>query len=64
VIYNCAISESLGGNKMAKNPRIPITITKEMKDYFEKESLRTGLSQSTLIFMIVSKEFEKIKGKE
>lgn len=49
---------------MAKNPRIPITITKEMKDYFEKESLRTGLSQSTLIFMIISKEFEKIKSKE
>lgn len=48
---------------MAKNPRIPIKLTEEMKRYFEEESLRTGLSQSTLIFMIVSKEFEKIKKK-
>lgn len=39
-------------------------LTKEMKEYFEKESERTGLSQSALIFMILNKEFEKIKKKE
>lgn len=49
---------------MAKKPRIPVMLTKEMKEYFEKESERTGLSQSALIFMILNKEFEKIKKKE
>lgn len=44
-------------------PRIPITITKEMKKYFEEESKKTGISQSALIVMMLSKEFEKIKKK-
>lgn len=48
---------------MAKNPRIPITLTKEMKEYFEKESERTGLSQSALIVLMLRKQFEKIKKK-
>lgn len=42
-------------------PRIPITITEEMKKYFEEQSRKTGLSQSALIVMMLSKEFEKIK---
>ncbi len=45
-------------------PRIPITITEEMKKYFEEESKKTGISQSALIVMMLSKEFEKIKKKE
>lgn len=45
-------------------PRIPITITYEMKKYFEEESKKTGISQSALIVMMLSKEFEKIKKKE
>lgn len=51
----------LGGVYM---PRIPITITEEMKKYFEEESKKTGISQSALIVMMLSKEFEKIKKKE
>lgn len=35
-----------------------------MKKYFEEQSKRTGLSQSALIVMMLSKEFEKIKKKE
>lgn len=42
-------------------PRIPITITEEMKRYFEEESKKTGISQSALIVMMLSKEFERIK---
>lgn len=49
---------------MAKNPRIPITLPKEMKEYFEEESKRTGLSQSALIVFILRREFEKIKKKK
>lgn len=45
-------------------PRIPITITEEMKRYFEEQSKKTGISQSALIVMMLSKEFEKIKKKE
>lgn len=44
-------------------PRIPITITEEMKRYFEEQSKKTGISQSALIVMMLSKEFEKIKKK-
>lgn len=47
-----------------KNPRIPVRLTEEMKEYFEKESLRTGLSQSTLIFMVLRDYFENLKKKE
>ena len=46
---------------MAKNPRIPITLPKEIKEYFEEESKRTGLSQSSLIVFILRQYFEKIK---
>jgi len=49
---------------MAINPRIPVKLTKEMKEYFEEESKRTGLSQSTLIFIILRDYFENIKKKE
>ena len=49
---------------MAKNPRIPITLTKEMKEYFEEESKRTGLSQSALIVIMLRKQFEKINKKK
>jgi len=45
-------------------PRIPITITDDMKKYFEEQSKKTGISQSALIVMMLSKEFEKIKKKE
>ena len=54
----------LGGINMAKNPRIPITIPKEMKEYFEEESKRTGLSQSSLIVFILRQHFERIKEKK
>lgn len=49
---------------MAKNPRLSVTLTNEMKEYFEKESERTGLSQSILLMMIVKDYIEKIKKKE
>lgn len=45
-------------------PRISITITEEMKNYFEQESKKTGISQSALIVMMLSKEFQKNKIKE
>lgn len=45
-------------------PRISITITEEMKNYFENESKKTGISQSALIVMMLSKEFEKNKIKK
>lgn len=46
---------------MAKNPRIPITLSKEMKEYFEEESKRTGLSQSALIVIMLRKQFDRMK---
>ena len=49
---------------MAKNPRLPITLTREMKEYFEKESERTGVSQSNLVVYMLMKEFERMKKKE
>lgn len=48
---------------MAKNPRIAVKLTNEMKKYFEEESLRTGLSQSSLIFIILRDYFEDLKKK-
>lgn len=48
---------------MAKNPRIPVRLTNEMKKYFEEESLKTGLSQSSLIFNILRDYFENLKKK-
>ena len=45
-------------------PRISITITDEMKDYFEEQSKITGVSQSALIVMMLSKEFERNKKEE
>lgn len=43
-------------------PRISITITEDMKKYFEELSKRTGVSQSALIVLELSKGLEnKIK---
>ena len=43
-------------------PRITITITEEMKKYFEELSKNTGVSQSALISLELSKSLEsKIK---
>lgn len=35
-----------------------------MKKYFEEQSKKTGLSQSALIVMMLSREYERIKKKE
>lgn len=43
-------------------PRISITINDEMKKYFEELSKKTGVSQSALIVLELSKSLEnKIK---
>lgn len=43
-------------------PRITITLTEDMKKYFEKISKETGVSQSALVVLELSKSLkDKIK---
>lgn len=51
----------LGGAIM---PRISITISEEMKKYYEELSKKTGVSQSALIALDLSKIFKNEKEKD
>ena len=39
-------------------PRITITLTEEMKEYFERKSKETGVSQSALIVLELNKSLK------